>query len=101
MTAKAPPRVVRPKFAHFLFDREVELREAAKALGCSYETVRRVCLPFADPDRRVPGKELMERIFAYTDGEIAPGDFYPAHMSFATDAAGVEDGRDHPEPVSA
>ena len=66
----------RPRFAHLLFRSDVDYRGAAEALGCSHETVRLICLPFADERRRVPSKRLMERIVEWTRGETVPGDFY-------------------------
>jgi len=77
MTPPPPPARPKPKLAYWLFDREITDRAAAEALGCSYETVRRICLPFDDDDRRVPGAALMESIFRWTEGEVVPADFYP------------------------
>ncbi len=66
----------RPKFARWIFDRGLDYRVLAGPLRSSHETIRRICLPFDDPGRRVPQRALMERIIELTEGEIAPGDFY-------------------------
>lgn len=90
MTIKAPPPQPRPKLAWFIFERGLELKVVASALGCSYEQVRLICLPFSDDRRRVPGAGLMERIVAWTDGVVQPIDFYPPHLSTREPAATTE-----------
>lgn len=75
-----PPEIGRNKFDEWCWRRGVELREAAKSLDISIETVRRIRLPFSHKARRVPSAELAERIFAYTGGDVGPADFYPAHL---------------------
>jgi hypothetical protein len=78
---KTPPLVERPAFARWIWERDLDLREVGEAIGCSYEHVRRMCLPFADPARKVPTDErLLRAIVAYTGGEIGIGDFYPADL---------------------
>ena len=72
--------VARPTLARWIWERGLELRQVAAGLGCSYEQVRLICLPFGDPKRRVPTTELIERIVAYTAGEITAADFYPPHL---------------------
>jgi hypothetical protein len=86
----APPApLVRPKLAVYMFEREITLRMAGEALDQSPDWVRLVCLPFDDPRRRVPNKEAMERIVAWTGGEIAPADFYPDHLNQGGEAASL------------
>lgn len=75
------PTVARPTLAKWLFDRNVSTAFAAEALQVSGESVRRYCLPFDHPDRRLPGAEIMERIVAWTGGAIQPADFYPPHLT--------------------
>lgn len=83
------PLKLRPPFARWLFDRSLDFRKAASLLGCSHETVRLVCLPFDDAGRRIPGKELMQKIVALTEGEIDPNSFYGISADAAL-AAGPE-----------
>jgi hypothetical protein len=73
--------VARPKFAAFIWERQMELKAVAEAIGCSHEQVRLMSLPFGHPRRRVPGEALMGRIVRWTDGEITPADFYPANLT--------------------
>ena len=68
----------RPALARWLWDRQIPHREAAQALGCSHEHVRRICLPFDDPGRKVPNDALVDRVQAYTDGAVSKSDFEPA-----------------------
>lgn len=77
----APARLDRPKLARFLFERDIAYEAAGRALSRSREWVRFVCLPFSDPRRRVPDKKSMERIVAWTDGEVTPADFYPPELT--------------------
>lgn len=80
MTREIPQVKPRPKFALWLWERDIILREAAGELECSYEQVRVICLPFEDQNRRVPGEALIERIVEYTGGQITAADFYPPHL---------------------
>lgn len=75
-----PAEVGRNKFDEWCWKRNLELKPVAEAIGCSIETVRKIRLPFSDAKRRVPGKELAERIVAFTDGAVTPADFYPPHL---------------------
>lgn len=70
-----PPPRQKPAFALFLWDRGISLRDAATALDRSHEYVRRICLPFGDPNRRLPDEAVLERIAKYTGGEITKADF--------------------------
>lgn len=72
-TPKPQPR---PAFAQWMFERSLKLREAGDALGCSAETVRRMCLPFGDPGRRIPDETMMGRVLEYTSGAITASDWY-------------------------
>lgn len=81
LVPKTPAIVERPAFARWIWERDLDLREVGEAIGCSYEHVRRMCLPFADKARKVPTDEtLLRNIVAYTAGEIGVGDFYPADL---------------------
>jgi len=62
--------VPKPELALWLWLRDIGLREAAGLFGCSYEQVRLMCLPFADPRRRVPDAYLLQRIIDATAGAI-------------------------------
>lgn len=77
---RAPAPLERPKLARFLWERDICFRSAAEALGRSREWVRRVCLPFDDPRRLVPVEVDIERIVAWTRGEVSAGDFYRPHL---------------------
>lgn len=91
MNQTAPPPIPRPALARFIWERGLLLKQVALDLGCSYEQVRRICLAFSDPDRRVPGTALMARIVEWSEGEIRPGDFYPAHLTNATSGGAAQD----------
>lgn len=80
MQTTSPKLIERPLFARWMWDRGLELRPVAEALGCSAEQVRLISLPFEDAKRRVPGADLMERIFKFTEGAVTPADFYPEHI---------------------
>jgi hypothetical protein len=79
--SKAAPRPLsRPAFARWVWERDLTLKEVGEALGCSYEQVRLICLPFSDPKRRVPDEPLIRRIHEYTGGEIGVAQWYPAEL---------------------
>lgn len=67
----------RARLAHYLFERRMTSREAGKALGVSYEQVRRVCLPLDDPDWRRPSDKLKQRVAAWTRGAVAGPEAWP------------------------
>lgn len=75
MVAQPPEPQPRCKFATYLFERRITNRDAARALGCSYEQVRRICLPFVDEDWRRPSEKLRQKVAAWTGGEIALTDW--------------------------
>lgn len=82
------PPLLRPRFALWLWEREITNIEAAEAVGCHPMTIGRICKPFGDPDRRMPEPSVMERIRELTLGSITPNDFYPPRSSAASaDAA--------------
>lgn len=80
MPREIPAIRPRPKFALWLWERDIGLRQAAEELECSYEQVRLICLPFDDDNRRVPSEALIERIVEFTGGDITAADFYPARL---------------------
>lgn len=75
-----PDPQLRPKFAVWLYVRGIKASEAGRAVGCSSEWVRRINLPFADPDRARPSAELRRAIEAYTDGAVGLTDWEPAEL---------------------
>jgi hypothetical protein len=83
MVATTPQPLPRPALARFIWERDLDLKTVGDALGCSYEQVRRICLPFGDTRRRVPAEELMARIVKWTNGEVKPVDFYSPHLNEA------------------
>lgn len=87
-TGSVPSPLIRPRLAKFLWERDISFREAGKALDRTGEWVRLICLPFDDPRRRIPDLQDMERIFAWTGGEVTAGDFYPASLRGGENAAG-------------
>ena len=72
--------ITRPKLALWMFQRGLLPKHAAPELGVGREQVRRYCLPFGDPLRAIPTEGVMERIVAWTRGEITPADFYPPKL---------------------
>ncbi|MDR3513752.1 MAG: hypothetical protein P4L73_19115 [Caulobacteraceae bacterium] len=100
MAEQAEP-ITRPKLARWLFERGLKRRDAAAPLGVTPQAVGRYIRPFGDPLRQVPGLEVMERVVAWTGGEIRPADFYPPELS-AAPSGGAADERRSPaqaEPV--
>lgn len=90
ISIRARRPISRPAFARWCWERDVGLREAADALGCSYEHVRRICLPFGDGLRRVPDQALIVAIHQLTDGEIGVQQWYPPELQTpAVASAGV------------
>lgn len=98
--AETPAEIGRNGFDEWCWRRGLDLRgtveglrSAAIAMGFdgeeiarrvpSIETVRLIRLPFTDPRRRVPGKDLAELIHAFTAGEVPPSAFYPEHLNTA------------------
>lgn len=72
--------VERPKLARWMWDRKLKSRDAAPHLGVSAEQVRRYCLEFGHEDRAIPGPDVLQRILAWTGGEVTERDFYPPHI---------------------
>lgn len=83
--SQAPlPEVPRPKFAHWLFRRRLTARAVAPHLGVSHEQVRRICLPYSDPDWRRPSDSLKAAVSNFTRGEVGDSDWKePAAMGQA------------------
>lgn len=77
-----PPLVIpAPKLDSWLSARRISNSQAAEKLGVSRETMRLYRLPFGDPRRMKPGEDVMERIVAWTGGEVTAADFYPPHLN--------------------
>lgn len=72
--------IARPAFARWCWERDLKLKEVGDDIGCSYEQVRLICLPFNDPKRRTPDELLIRRIYEYTGGEISVTHWYPAEL---------------------
>lgn len=79
MSKAVPPKIQRPALALWLWERGIKFKPAGELFGCSYETVRAICRPFDDPDRRVPTGDLMRVIVEITG--IRPADFYPPQLN--------------------
>jgi len=74
--------VTRPKFAQWRYDRNLTLRAAAERINaaagepvCTYEAVRRICLPFGDERRSIPSEKLAAAIEVLTCGAVKARDF--------------------------
>lgn len=67
----------RPGFYAWLTLHRKDLRWAAEQLGCSYEHIRLICLPFDDPARREPSAPLVRRVIRLTGGAIRADDWHP------------------------
>jgi len=80
---RAPTPVNRPALARFIWERNLRWKEAGEQLGMSGEAVRLACLPFADDDRTIPGKDNLQRIFEWSGGEITPDSFHELAQSTA------------------
>jgi len=89
-----PDPVERPKLAHWMWLRKLKPRHAEQPLGVSAEQVRRYCLEFGHDDRALPGKEVMARIEAWTNGEVTERDFYPPHIRGIAPIAHAAEGPD-------
>jgi hypothetical protein len=66
-----------PALTLWLVERGLNPTDAARELHVSPYTIRRYCLPFGDPERRIPRPEIIERITVWTAGAITANDFYP------------------------
>lgn len=75
-----PQEIGRNEFDEWCWRRGIDLRAGAEALDASVETIRLIRLPFSDPKRRVPAKDLAERIYAFTSGVVIPAHFFPPSM---------------------
>jgi hypothetical protein len=72
----------RPKFAQWRWDRNLTLRRTAELLCeaagfevCTYEHVRRLCLPFGDERRSLPNIEVMAAIEKLTGAQVRRAHF--------------------------
>ena len=59
------------KFSRYLAKNNIIQEEAARALGIAQSTISRYINGVA-----IPSKKLMQKIIAYTSGEVQPNDFY-------------------------
>lgn len=84
--------VPRPRFAQWMFDRNLVPAQLAMELKVSGETIRRYCLPIGHVERRRPHDSVMRRIETLTDGAITAEDFPPiARPRPAADLIQAED----------
>lgn len=86
MDANPNPMVVeereaRPALDEWLNTNRITNERFGEAVGVSREAVRKWRLPFSDPNRLMPGKELMPKIHAATQRVITPAHFYPPELS--------------------
>jgi len=77
----APEPILKPKLATWMFARSISNAAAARALGCSRQTILNITQPFVSEARTVPREDLLERIVAWTSGEVTAADFYPPHLN--------------------
>ena len=82
-----PDPILRPGLAHWMWLRGLKPSDLEGPLACSYQTIRRICLPFDSAERRMPDDDLLVRIHTLTAGEITLLDFYPPHLRDAARAA--------------
>lgn len=73
LTALSP--VARPALAQWIWDRDLDWRDAAALFGLSHETLRRYCRPFDDPRRVVPDHETRVHIAEVTGWAVLPPSF--------------------------
>lgn len=78
MTTRTPPfRIVpRPRFAHWMFLRNLKPADVSGHLEVHEMTVGRYLLPFGDKRRRIPDRNVMPRIVRLTAGECPADSFY-------------------------
>ena len=67
--------VTRPNLDGWLRARKLNYSTGAQLFGCSRMSLQRYCLPFDDPKRRYPSKQILRRIVTATGGEITGHDF--------------------------
>lgn len=72
-----PPVIDRPKWAYFLWSRNIGLEEAALVLNRSHEYVRQLGLPWGHKKRKDPTEEEVAFIAAWSRGEVGRGDWTP------------------------
>lgn len=66
----------RPKLAQWMFERGLKPADAEREIGVGRERLRRMCLPFGDPNRIKHVKEdVLTRIIEWTRGEVTAVDF--------------------------
>lgn len=78
MSQDLPEQQTRPKIAHFIFERGLSLRAAARKLGCSHEQLRRVALPYDHPKFRAPSDRLRAKVAVWSKGHVGIDDWAPA-----------------------
>lgn len=66
----------RPAFDGWLRLHRKDYAWAAEQTGRSREYIRLICLPFADPARRRPGGDLVEKIIKVTGGAVRADDWH-------------------------
>lgn len=82
MSQASPPEPLqRNGFDRWLWERNIDNIEAGRRLSRHPVTIGRYRLPFGDPKRRIPEQEVLDKIHAWSGGEVTIADFYPPHLS--------------------
>lgn len=73
----------RSKFATWIGQRALTFVTVGAVIGVGPQQVRHYCRAWTDTKRQVPRQEVLERIVAWTQGEVTAADFYPPHLNGA------------------
>ena len=85
---EAPSSANRPKLWSYYRNRNLKQVEVAAVFRRSREWVRKITLPFDDPNRITPSKADIKIAFDWSGGEIGPGDWYPPMLDAQVDVSG-------------
>lgn len=77
MTLTTPDIHPRPAFDAWLRLRRLDYTWAGKQLSRTREYVRRICLPFDDPNRLDPSARVIRDIIKLTEGAVRADDWHP------------------------
>lgn len=70
----------RPPFAEFIARRDVSYVAVGAVIGVGPQQVRHYCRRWDDAKRQIPRQDVLERIVAWTQGEIGAESFYPPRL---------------------
>lgn len=76
----------------YLDEKGISLVDCAAALDEPYHNVRRYSLPFDHKEFAMPRRPVMEKLFAWSGGEVQPNQFYgvpPTSEIAISDTAGA------------